>query len=139
MRLRSTSPVFLDGEGFARTSVIVECSAEERRLLECLLDEYHPNVDVFSLRDRAPNLVELGVQLESARRRDAHGLLRRRLRSLVEELREPEPREVSLPVPSSQAIRPPAASHRGAPVPQSASSEAASPIPYIGSQKLPSP
>ena len=101
MRLRSTSPVILDEEGFARTSAVVECSAEERRLLECLLDEYHPNVDVFSLRDRPPNLVELGVQLESARRHDAHGLLRRRLRSLVEERCEPEPREVSHPAPNS--------------------------------------
>ena len=100
MRLRSTSPVILDGQGFARTSAIVECSVEERRLLECLLDEYHPNVDVFSIRDRPPNLVELGVQIESARRHDAYVLLRRRLRKLTDERREPGPREVSHPAPN---------------------------------------
>ena len=101
MRLMSTSPVTVDEEGFAHTLAVVECSAEERRQLECLLDEYHPDVDVFSLRDRSPNLVELGVQLESARRHDVQRLLRRRLWKLAAERREPEPREVSHPAPNS--------------------------------------
>jgi len=95
LRIKSTSPVTVDEEGFARTAAVVECaSARERRRLECLLDEYDPDVDVFSLRDRLPNLVEIGVQFESALRDDALWLLRRRLRRLTDNSSEPGPENV---------------------------------------------
>lgn len=82
MRLMSTSP-WREDNGFSCTTALVECSPEERQALERLIDEFHPMVDIFSLRVRLPNVVELDVQSESAAGDRATDVLRERLGTVV--------------------------------------------------------
>lgn len=57
----STSRVREEEDGFGTTSVVVRCTLEERQLLRRLVDQYHSRIDIFSLRECGPDLVELGT------------------------------------------------------------------------------
>jgi hypothetical protein len=51
-------------------------------VLRGLIDEYHPKIDVYSVREHSHRFVELRIQYPVEHRQDAVHLLRRRLELL---------------------------------------------------------
>lgn len=83
MRLRSSTTARADEAGFCRATAVVECTPTEWSLLERLVDEFDPEVDVFSVRIRPPDLAELDIQFAAEPGSRPDRLLRHRMGRLA--------------------------------------------------------
>lgn len=68
-----------DGDELRVGEIDLECTSEEQRSLQAMTDRYHPDLDVFAIKNGAKDILTVCIQCPSQKAKGVTALLHSRL------------------------------------------------------------